>query len=84
MNKKTPLYITLAIALYAFVISVAFIIIDSNNDCLRYEAMYLREMNNIIINYSDSTADTGEFDEFMSSKAGKHYFELNKELNGEE
>ena len=84
MNKKTPLYITLAIALYALVISIAFIVVDSNNDCLRYEAMYLREMNNIIINYSNSTADTGEFDEFMSSKAGKHYFELNKELYGEE
>ena len=40
----------------------------------------LKEMNNIIINYANSTADTGEFDEFVQSKAGQYYFELNKEL----
>ena len=73
-----------ALAMYSLLISIGYIVSSSDNDCLRYEAMYLREMNNIIINYSNSTADTGEFDEFMSSKAGKHYFELNKELYGGE
>ena len=37
-------------------------------------------MNKIIINYANSTADTGEFDEFIQSEAGQQYFELNKEL----
>ena len=52
------------------------------NKCIKFENSYLKEMNNIIINYADSTADTGEFDEFMQSKVGQDYFELNEELYG--
>ena len=44
----------------------------------------IKEMNNIITNYTDSTSDTGEFDEFIKSEAGQDYFKLNKDLYGEE
>ena len=65
------------------IIGIAFCISTTDNQSLEYENKKLKEMNNIIINYANSTADTGEFDEFMQSKAGQDYFELNKELYGE-
>ena len=69
-----------ALAMYSLLISIGYIVSSSDNDCLRFENSYYREMNKIIINYADSTADTGEFDEFVQSEAGQQYFELNKEL----
>lgn len=52
----------------------------SENDCLKYENAMLKEMNKVILQYADSTADTGEFDEFIQSEAGHQYFELNEEF----
>ena len=72
--------ICVALAMYSLLISIGYIVSSSDNDCLRFENSYYREMNKIIINYADSTADTGEFDEFVQSEAGQQYFELNKEL----
>ena len=69
-----------ALAMYSLLISIGYIVSSSDNDCLRFENSYYREMNKIIINYANSTADTGEFDEFIQSEAGQQYFELNKEL----
>ena len=71
-----------ALAIISLLVSVWCIILSSNNNRLRFESCYYREMNKIIINYADSTADTGEFDEFVQSEAGQQYFELNKELYG--
>ena len=80
---KSPLfYALIGIIIYSFVVTIALIIVQSDYDCITFENSYLKEMNNIIINYADSTADTGEFDEFMQSKAGQDYFELSKELYG--
>ena len=72
--------ICVALAMYSLLMSIGYIVSSSDNDCLRFENSYYREMNKIIINYADSTADTGEFDEFVQSEAGQQYFELNKEL----
>ena len=69
-----------ALAMYSLLMSIGYIVSSSDNDCLRFENSYYREMNKIIINYANSTADTGEFDEFIQSEAGQQYFELNKEL----
>ena len=69
-----------ALAMYSLLISIGYIVSSTDNDCLRFENSYYREMNKIIINYADSTADTGEFDEFVQSEVGQQYFELNKEL----
>ena len=69
-----------ALAMYSLLISIGYIVSSTDNDCLRFENSYYREMNKIIINYADSTADTGEFDEFVQSEAGQQYSELNKEL----
>ena len=80
--KSLQLYSLIGVIIYSFIVTILLFIAQSNNNCVKFENSYLKEMNNIIINYADSTADTGEFDEFMQSKAGQDYFELNKELYG--
>lgn len=82
---KSPLfYALIGIIIYSFVVTISLIIVQSDYDCITFENSYLREMNNIITNYADSTSDTGEFDEFIKSEAGQDYFKLNKDLYGEE
>ena len=42
---------------------------------LEYENAKLRFMVKDVVNYSDSTADTGEFDEFIASPQGERFFD---------
>ena len=42
---------------------------------LEYENAKLRFMVEDVVNYSDSTADTGEFDEFIASPQGERFFD---------
>ena len=48
---------------------------------LEYENAKLRFMVEDVVNYSDSTADTGEFDEFVNSPQGEKFFKLYNKLN---
>ena len=41
---------------------------------LKYENAKLRFMIEDVVNYSNSTADTGEFDEFIASPQGERFF----------
>ena len=81
--KTASFYALIGVIIYSLVITFALIIVQSDYDCIEFENNYLREMNNIITNYADSTSDTGEFDEFIKSEAGQDYFKLNKDLYGE-
>ena len=82
--KSSLFYALIGIIIYSFVITISLIIVQSDYDCIEFENNYLKEMNNIITNYADSTTDTGEFDEFIHSEAGQDYFKLNNDLYGEE
>ena len=42
---------------------------------LKYENAKLQLMVEDVVNYSDSTADTGEFDEFVASPQGERFFD---------
>ena len=42
---------------------------------LEYENAKLQFMIEDVVNYSDSTADTGEFDEFIASPQGERFFD---------
>ena len=42
---------------------------------LEYKNAKLQRMIEDVVNYSDSTADTGEFDEFIASPQGERFFE---------
>ena len=41
---------------------------------LEYKNTKLQFMVEDVVNYSDSTADTGEFDEFIASPQGERFF----------
>ena len=63
---------SLALALFAF-IAMSFCVSSVNNDSLKYENAQLKAMVQNVVNYADSTADTGEFDEFIESKQGQEF-----------
>ena len=70
---------SLALALFAF-IAMSFCVSSTNNDCLKYENEQLKTMVQNVVNYADSTADTGEFDEFIESRQGQEFFKKYNEL----
>ena len=69
----------LSLVLFAL-IAIAFCIESNNNACLEYENIRLKAMVQNVVNYADSTADTGEFDEFIESKQGQEFFKKYNEL----
>ena len=69
----------LSLVLFAL-IAIAFCIESNNNACLEYENIRLKAMVDNVVNYADSTADTGEFDEFIESKQGQEFFKKYSEL----
>ena len=70
---------SLALVLFAF-IAMSFCIESNNNTCLEYENIRLKAMVDNVVNYADSTADTGEFDDFIDSKQGQEFFKKYNEL----
>ena len=70
---------SLALVLFAF-IAMSFCVESTNNDCLKYENAQLKAMVQSVVNYADSTADTGEFDEFIESEQGQEFFKKYNEL----
>ena len=56
------------------IILIRLYILDNKVRDLEYENAKLRFMIEDVVNYSDSTADTGEFDEFIASPQGERFF----------
>ena len=69
----------LSLVLFAL-IAIASCIESNNNACLEYENIRLKAMVDNVVNYADSTADTGEFDQFIESKQGQEFFKKYNEL----
>ena len=69
----------LSLVLFAL-IAIAFCIESNNNACLEYENIRLKAMVDNVVNYADSTTDTGEFDEFIDSRQGQEFFKRYNEL----
>ena len=61
--------------LVIIIILIRFCILDNRVQVLEYENAKLRFMIEDVINYSDSTADTEEFDEFIASPQGERFFD---------
>ena len=55
-------------------------ILDNRVQVLEYENAKLQLMVEDVVNYSDSTADTGEFDEFIASPQGERFFNNYRKL----
>lgn len=70
---------SLSLLLFAL-IAMSFCVAPTNNTCLEYENIRLKAMVDNVVNYADSTADTGEFDDFIDSKQGQEFFKRYNEL----
>lgn len=68
-----------SLALFAL-IAVSLCVSSVHNFSLKYENAQLKVMVQNVVNYADSTADTGEFDEFIESRQGQEFFKKYNEL----
>ena len=68
--KSFIIFILVAI----IILLIRICILDNKVRDLEYENAKLRFMIEDVVNYSDSTADTGEFDEFIASPQGERFF----------
>ena len=66
--------------LVIIIILIRFCILDNRVQVLKYENAKLRFMVEDVVNYSDSTADSGEFDEFIASPQGERFFDNYRKL----
>ena len=55
-------------------------ILDNRVRVLEYKNAKLQLMVEDVVNYSDSTSDTGEFDEFITSPQGERFFNNYRKL----
>ena len=60
--------------LVIIIILIRLSILDNKVQKLEYKNAKLQLMIEDVVNYSDSTADTGEFDEFIASPQGERFF----------
>ena len=75
--KSFIIFILVAI----IILLIRICILDNRVRVLEYKNAKLKLMIEDVVNYSDSTADTGEFDEFVNSPQGEKFFKLYNKLN---
>lgn len=68
--KKSIIFTSIIIIIILIRIST----LNNKVQVLEYKNTKLQHMIEDVINYSDSTADTGEFDEFIASPQGERFF----------
>ena len=68
--KSFIIFILVAI----IILLIRICILDNRVRVLEYKNAKLQLMVEDVANYSDSTADTGEFDEFIASPQGERFF----------
>ena len=69
--KSFIIFILVAI----IILLIRICILDNRVRVLEYKNSKLQFMVEDVVNYSDSTADTGEFDEFIASPQGERFFD---------
>lgn len=74
MDKKIALIIALSISTLIFMIYG--IIQSGRATIILYENMQYAKMHQLVKNYADKTADTGEFDSFLTSEEGIKYYNI--------
>ena len=74
--KSFIIFILVAI----IILLIRICILNNKVQVLEYKNDKLRFMIEDVVNYSDSTADTGEFDEFIASPQGERFFDNYRKL----
>ena len=69
--KSFIIFILVAI----IILLIRICILDNRVRVLEYKNDKLQLMVEDVVNYSDSTADTGEFDKFIVSPQGERFFD---------
>lgn len=74
--KSFIIFILVAIT----ILLIRICILDNKVQVLEYKNAKLQHMVEDVVNYSDSTADTGEFNEFIASPQGERFFDNYRKL----
>ena len=74
--KSFIIFILVAI----IILLIRICILDNRVQVLEYKNAKLQLMVEDVVNYSDSTSDTGEFDEFIASPQGERFFDNYRKL----
>ena len=74
--KSFIIFILVAI----IILLIRICILDNRVQVLEYKNAELKIMIEDVVNYSDSTADSGEFDEFIASPQGERFFDNYRKL----
>ena len=74
--KSFIIFILVAI----IILLIRICILDNRVRVLEHKNAKLQFMVEDVVNYSDSTADTGEFDEFIASPQGERFFDNYRKL----
>ena len=74
--KSFIIFILVAI----IILLIRICILDNRVRVLEYKNSKLQLMVEDVVNYSDSTADTGEFDKFIASPQGERFFNNYRKL----
>ena len=74
--KSFIIFILVAI----IILFIRICILDNRVRVLEYKNAKLQLMVEDVLNYSDSTADTGEFDEFIASPQRERFFDNYRKL----
>ena len=78
MDKKTIFIIAFGITTILFML---FSIVQSTrNSILLYENLRYAKMHQLVKQYANKTADTGEFDNFLASEEGIKYYNIAEEI----
>ena len=73
--------IIVALSIYALIATISCTVISTNNDCLMWRNRELNSMCEAVVEYADSTADTGEMDDFIQSESGQYFFNTYNSIN---
>lgn len=74
--KKSIIFTSITIIIILIRIST----LNNKVQVLEYKNAKLQHMIEDVVSYSDSTADTGEFDEFVASPQGERFFDNYRKL----
>ena len=74
--KSFIIFILVAI----IILLIRICILNNKIQDLEYKNTKLQFMIEDVVNYSDSTADTGEFDKFIASPQGERFFNNYRKL----
>ena len=73
--------VIIVLGIYSMCSTICWVVFSADNACLKWRNIELNSICAAVVEYADSTADTGEFDEFIQSESGQYFFETYNSIN---